>query len=265
MGEIKIYLTLIKAAIQSRMEYRASFVMWILTILGFYGAQIAVVAMMVYQFKEIGGWKAGEIAFLYALLVMTQGVVSALLSGVQDFSDLIREGTFDRLLLRPLSPLLQVLTNRFEPGGLANFFMGVVALIFASGMIQFEWNLMNSFFLFIVIIGGAMILAAIRIAVAAVAFFSISNDGLQHLIVFSSRELLLYPVHIYAKPVRIFLTFLFPIAFINFYPAHFFLSKEGSLFHPYFTYLTFPVGAVMLFTSTLFWSWSMKHYTGTGN
>jgi len=72
-------------------------------------------------------------------------------------------------------------------------------------------------------------------------------------------------VDIYNRPVRFALTFLFPLAFINFYPAHYFLNKDtATLFHPAFVYLTFPVGLLCMLIAVAFWRKAVKHYNSTG-
>ncbi|MBI3394640.1 MAG: ABC-2 family transporter protein, partial [Spirochaetia bacterium] len=236
------------------MEYRASFVMFVLTMLGFYGAQVAVIGLMLNRFKDIGGWNPGQIAFLYGLLVLSQGIVAASFAGLIEFSDFVRQGTFDRLLLRPLSPLVQALAMRFEPGGIANIALGIAAFVVAQTMVDIQWNFIRIVFFLLTIVGASCILAAIRIIIAALAFITVSTEGLQHLFVFSSREFLLYPLDIFSKPVRVLLTFFFPLAFINFYPAHYFLNKDSVfLFHPMFVFMTLPVGLLMMFLAGLLW------------
>ncbi|MCE9597346.1 MAG: ABC-2 family transporter protein [Spirochaetia bacterium] len=260
------YGSMVRAAIQSRMEYRGSFIMYILTILGFYGAQIGVVVLMLYKFERIGTWERGQMAFLYSLLVISTGLVSAIFSGFLEFSEFVRQGTFDRVLLRPLSPLLSVLCMRFEPGGFANIVLGVVGFVVANSLTEIRWTFEALLMLILVLTGGVLIQGSIRIITAASAFFTVSNDGMQQLFVFSAREFLLYPVDIYNKPVRFALTFLFPLAFINFYPAHYFLAKDtGMLFHPLFVYLTFPVGIACMMLAIWFWRKAVRHYGSTGS
>lgn len=262
----RVYLAMLRASIQSRMEYRGSFIIYLLTFVGFYGAQVSVIGFMLYRFRDIGGWRPGEVAFLYGLLVLSQGIVGALFSGFHDFSSFIREGTFDRIMLRPLSPMLQVITMRFEAHGIANLVLGAISLYVAGRFVDVVWTPSALLMLFVTVVGGAMIFAAIRIIVGAAAFFTVSTEGLQHLVVFSSREFLLYPVEIYSKPVKFFLTFLFPIAFINFYPAHYFLSKStAGLIHPYFIFLTLPVGVFLMAIALLFWRFGISRYTSTGS
>lgn len=266
MADLPAYGAMLRAAVQGRMQYRGSFIAYIITVLGFYGAQIAVIGVMLNRFKTLGGWSTGEVAFLYSLLVLAQGIVSMVASGLVDFATQVREGTFDRTMLRPLSSLLQVLVMRFEPAGTAHVILGIAALFTANALVDISWSGTGILFLLAAVLGGAMILLAVRIAVAGVAFFTVSNAGLQHLIVFSSREFLLYPVDIYSRPVRFLLTFIFPIAFINFYPAHYFVHQDGSgLAHPVLVFLTLPIGIGLMALALLFWRLAVGKYTSTGN
>jgi len=264
--DYRIYLRMIRASIQARMEYRGSFFMYIFTVLGFYGAQIAVIGVMLARFKKIGGWSTADIAFLYSLLVMSQGIASMTCSGLMEFSQFIRDGSFDRLLLRPLSTLMQMLTMRFEPAGVAHFILGIAAFFAAQALSPIDWGPVTVLMYVGAVLGGSAILASVRIMVAAAAFFTVTNAGLQHLAVFSAREFLLYPVDIYSRPIRFILTFFFPLAFINFYPAHYFLNKDSSaLFHPAFIYLTLPIGILMLALAGFSWAFAVRHYSSTGN
>ena len=265
-SDMRSYMAILRAAVQSKMEYRGSFVAYIFTLIGFYGAQVSVIALMLNRFKQMGGWQPGEVAFLYSMLLLCNGVVSAVFSGMTEFSELVREGTFDRVMLRPLSELGQILAMKFEPGGVAHLILGFAALAVADNMIDLDWTPLKAIFLVGSILGGVFILAGIRIIIAAVSFFAIKNQGLQHLLVFSAREFLMYPVHIYSFPVRVLLTFIFPIAFVNFYPAHFFLERQSeTLFHPMLSYLSFPIGLTVLFLSLIFWRFGVNRYSSTGS
>ena len=45
-SDFQSYLAILRAAVQSKMEYRGSFVAYIFTLIGFYGAQVSVIALM---------------------------------------------------------------------------------------------------------------------------------------------------------------------------------------------------------------------------
>lgn len=260
------YFQLVFASIQSKMEYKGTFLSFILTILGFYLSQIAVIALMIYKFRTIHNWGRGELAFLYTLLIFSSGIVSSVFSGMIDFGEFIRKGDYDRVRLRPLSTLGQILASQFDLAGITHLFLGVIALITSQIFLNIDWTFTKVMFFILTILGGSLLLGGIRILTASICFFSITNESLQHLVVFSSREFLLYPVSIYSKSIQIFLTFLFPIAFVNYYPAHLFLDKNSEiLFHPFFAYATFPVGFFVFLFSLKIWKLGEAFYTSTGS
>ncbi len=266
METAKIYLELINASIRARMEYKTSFLFYLVAILSFYAGQIGLLYIVLSRFQSIQGWSIGEVAFLFGLMTFAQGFTTLFFSSLVHFDQMIIKGEFDRYLVRPLSPLLQIIFSRFEASTAAHFILGGAALIVGSQMSGLEWTFKKALFLPLVIIGGVMISGGIRLLVTAVAFWTLKNESLVHTVVFSSREFVVYPVTIYNTGVQFFLTFVFPIAFINFYPAYYFLDRTGdNLFHPALQFGTPLVGVVVFALSLLAWKSGVDHYQSSGS
>ncbi|MCG6193941.1 ABC-2 family transporter protein [Leptospira sp. FAT2] len=265
ISSIKTYFKLALSSIQSHMEYKASFWIYLVTLLVYYSAQAGTIFILLSRFSSIGGWSRGEIAFLYSLLIFAQGIVASVFSGMVEFGSLVRDGSYDRYLLRPLSPIGQVLMNHFDITGLLHLVLGILTFLVANQFTNIEWTFWKVCMLFLSVFGSAMILAGIRIAIASIAFYAVQNYSLVHLFIFSSREFMMYPMNIYNVSIRILLTFLLPLGFVNFYPAHYFLAKNSeSLFHPLFIYLNFPVGFLLFFGSLFIWKKGQRRYESTG-
>lgn len=262
----EVYTRLLLAAFQARMDYRASFWAFIIALVLFYVAQFGVIISIVHKFSNIGNWDQGEVAFLYALLILAQGINSCFFSGLNHFDEMVRMGQFDRYLIRPLDPLMQIITGRFDPAAIAHLFMGLGALLITNLSLDIEWTWGRSLLLVAVVLSGSMIFAAIRIMVASVAFFTVKSQSLVHLFVFSSKEFLMYPLHIYSKGIQVLLTFFVPLAFINYYPAHLFLDKPATLlFHGSFPWLTFAIGLVLMVVARLVWTFGLNRYKSVGS
>ncbi len=261
-----VYWKLIVATLKARMEYKATFLFFSLAILFYYAGQIGVILTVVHRFKTISGWTLGEMAFLYGLLIFSQGITALIFNSLNTFEEFTIQGNFDRVLIRPLNPLAQILCSRFEISSVSNFFIGATALIFGSRLSGIEWTLGKLLMLPTVIVGAVLILGGIRVFVAAAAFWTIRNRSLVHTVVYSSKECIYYPISIYNGAVQFFLTFIFPLAFVNYYPSTYFLNKSGdTLMHPLLQYLTPLVGVVVFSGSLFFWKKGMGKYQGTGN
>ncbi|MGR3319440.1 MAG: ABC transporter permease, partial [Candidatus Anammoxibacter sp.] len=227
MDTIKIYLALIAASIRARMVYKTSFLFYVFSIMTFYIGQIGLLFVILNQFHQIQGWSLGEMAFLYSLLTFAHGFTNLIFAQLLHFDQIIVNGDFDRTLVRPLSPLGQIIFSKFDASTVAHLIIGIVALYFGSQLAGIEWTLRKILLFPVIITGGVLIAGGIRLLVTSVAFWTLRNRALVHTVVFSSKEFIIYPVTIYNTGIQLFLTFVFPIAFINFYPAHLFLARSG--------------------------------------
>ncbi len=266
METIKIYLTLLATSIKARMEYKVSFLFYIFAILTFYAGQFGLLFVLLNRFHEIKGWTVGEMIFLYSLQAFAFGFTNLIFSQLVDFDKMIVAGEFDRVLVRPLSPLGQVVFSRFEMSTVAHFIIGFTTLYFGSHFADIEWTIYKILLFPVIIMGGVMIAGGIRLIVTSVAFWTLRNRSLVHTVIFSSKEFINYPINIYNTGIQFFLTFIFPISFINFYPAHFFLDRSGaSLLHPALELGTPIVGIIVITVSAFLWKVGVNHYQSTGS
>ncbi|MGR3179000.1 MAG: ABC transporter permease [Candidatus Anammoxibacter sp.] len=266
MDTIKIYLALIAASIRARMVYKTSFLFYVFSIMTFYIGQIGLLFVILNQFHQIQGWSLGEMAFLYSLLTFAHGFTNLIFAQLLHFDQIIVNGDFDRTLVRPLSPLGQIIFSKFDASTVAHLIIGIVTLYFGSQLAGIEWTLRKILLFPVIIAGGVLIAGGIRLLVTSVAFWTLRNRALVHTVVFSSKEFIIYPVTIYNTGIQLFLTFVFPIAFINFYPAHLFLARSGeNLLHPLLQAGTPLVGVIIFVISILAWKRGVNHYQSSGS
>ena len=76
-----------------------------------------------------------------------------------------------------------------------------------------------------------------------------------------------YPISIYTRGVRIVLTYVLPFAFMNYFPATYFLQKgdTGLSLNPQVGLLTPAIGLAWVFVAYAFWRVGLRHYQGTGS
>ena len=266
MDTIKIYIALVATSIRARMVYKTSFLFYIFSIMTFYIGQIGLLFVILNRFHQIQGWSLGEMAFLYSLLTFAHGFTNLIFAQLLHFDQIIVNGDFDRTLVRPLSPLGQIIFSKFEASTAAHLIIGIVALYFGSQLAGIEWTLRKILLFPVIITGGVLIAGGIRLLVTSVAFWTLRNRALVHTVVFSSKEFIIYPVTIYNTGIQLFLTFVFPIAFINFYPAHLFLARSGeNLLHPSLEAGTPLVGVIIFVISILAWKRGVNHYQSSGS
>jgi ABC-2 type transport system permease protein len=178
----------------------------------------------------------------------------------------VREGRFDRFLVRPLDALFQVLTvpQQIVPDGLV---LGVATLAVATVAANVRVDWLFLVFVPLVVFGGALIDLGISLAVATCSFWLVRVDTLRWVVMSLEQDFTRYPISIYTRGVRIVLTFVLPFAFMNYFPATFFLQKAdtGLHFNPAIGLLTPAIGLAWLAVAYAFWLVGLRHYQGTGS
>ncbi len=247
-------------------EYRANFFMWFGFTLVYHGTAIGALYFTLRQFPSMNGWDFRQMAFLYALWMLAHEFHNTFFFTVVSVPEYVREGRFDRFLVRPLDTLFQTLTvpQQIWPDGL------LLAIAFFSFATHYAGVTVNSIFVVfvpLVVVGGALVELGISLAVATVSFWFVRVDTLRWVVMSLEQEFTRYPISIYTRSVRFVLAFILPFAFMNYFPATFFLHKTdtGMALSPQVGLLTPLVGLGWLAVSYGFWRFGLQHYQGTGS
>jgi ABC-2 type transport system permease protein len=248
------------------LEYRANFLMWSGFTLIYHGTAIAALWVTLHNFPSINGWDFRQTAFMYGLWFLGHALHNLFFFTIGSVPEFIREGRFDRFLVRPLDTLFQAMTvpAQIWPD---EFFLSLVyfALVVPFSGVQVDWLFV--LYVPLIAIGGALIDFAINLAIATAAFWFIRIDTLRWVVMSLEQEFSRYPISIYQRGVRIALTFVLPFAFMNYFPATFLLhkSEDGLHLNPAVGLLTPLVGTVWLGAAYVFWRIGLDRYQGTGS
>ncbi len=247
-------------------EYRANFFMWLAFTIVYHGVALAALFVTMRTFPSMNGWDFRQMFFLYALWMTGHELHNTLFFNVVSVPEFVREGRFDRFLVRPLDALFQVLTvpQQIFPDGLILAIMTLaVATPFAG--VRVDW--VFGIFIPLTAIGGALIDLGISLAIATMSFWFVRVDTLRWAVMSLEQDFTRYPISIYQRGVRLVLTFIFPFAFMNYFPATFFLQKAETGLHlnPAVGLLTPAIGIAWLLVSYGFWQTGLRRYQGTGS
>ena len=108
------------------------------------------------QFPSMNGWNFREMFFLYALWMCGHELHNTLFFTVVSVPEYVREGRFDRFLVRPLDTLFQVLTvpQQIVPDGLV---LAIATLAVATPVAGVRVDWVFVLFVPLIVIGGALI------------------------------------------------------------------------------------------------------------
>src|SRR5262245_34998987 len=140
---------------------------------------------------------------------------------------LVNMGDLDRILLRPVSPILQIVTFDLGAHGIGNMITGVVLFVIALGQTHITWSVDKILFLPIFLVSAATIRAAISFAANCSAFWLTSFYNAFPLMVYQVADFAKYPSTLYTEAIQFLITVVLPYAFIAYIPAVYIFGKES--------------------------------------
>jgi ABC-2 type transport system permease protein len=264
-SSLRLYVTLLGAGLRGQLQYRANFLLWIVTGLVYQLTGFVFIWVVLTRFESLAGWTLGEVAFLYALRLLGHGTGLLMFGRMIDIEDLVREAEFDRILVRPASTLLQVFTKTFPVAHIGDFVGGLGLFLAANAMVGVDWSAPALVFLLLAVVGAALVEMGIKLMIATLTFRFLSTRALVRVVddVFSNFGN--YPTRIFGG-MQLFLTFALPVAFIAYFPASVLLARTDELaVHPLFAYLAPLAGALIFGLAILFWRSEIRHYKSSGH
>lgn len=245
-----------------RLAYKADFFVSVVTSLAATLLGLALVFILFQRAPEIAGWKFEEILFLYGFGLIPLALFNTVSINLYFFGQVyIIEGKFDRVLLRPVHSLFQVMSEQFRLEALTDAVVGIIVMIYAGTRLglDFDFGLL-ALGVFAAICGFAVYLA-IFLALTCVSFWVEDRVGIippvYNMITFGR-----YPLDIYHPMIRFLLSWIVPFGFAAFYPS---TSLLGRADYAGYIWLTPLVAAVFLAAAVLLWNRGVNNYSSTGS
>jgi ABC-2 type transport system permease protein len=265
LSYIPLYFRLVSAGIRAQLQYRFAFVMRIIGLITSYIGTAATMWVMLYQFDALGGWGYYEMLFLFALAVLSWGFSIIFFFHFKGLDTYIVNGTFDRLLVRPIHPFFHFMTMKFDIGAFGQFIFSIVVFLWVSMAIDIQWSVAKVLFLLATIIGGVLIQGGMLVIISALAFWTTKSEQFYWVAMFPARNLTNYPLVIYPKIVQMITAFIVPFGFVNYFPSTVILEKETPYFPDFIGYLSPLVGVVFFLLAYWFWMAGLNRYKSAGS
>jgi len=251
--------------VRSQLQYRASLALQLLAVFLASFLDFVVILVLFDQVPALGGWSVAEVAFLYALAAIAFALCDMVIGHLDLLSRMIREGTFDLILVRPLGSLFQVAASDFALRRLSKLGQGVVVLVYAVAALDVDWTPGRVAMTVVAVLAGAAIFAGVWIALATVAFWVVDAVEFVNGFTYGGSFLTQYPVTILGPWVRRFVAFVIPMAFVCYFPALYVLDKPDELGLPHALRFASPLVAVLVCVAAgLLWRNAVRHYRSAG-
>ncbi|MFF3322069.1 ABC transporter permease [Streptomyces sp. NPDC002889] len=267
MGEaIRAYGLIAAMWIRSTMAYRASFAMTALGNFAATGFDFVTILLMFTHVDALGGYSLPEVAFLYGTTSTAFGLADLVMGSMDRLGRRVRDGTLDTLLVRPVPVLVQVAADRFALRRLGRISQGLLVLGYGLANLDVEWTAVKVAMVPLMLLSGGAIFSAVFVAGGAFQFLAQDASEVQNSFTYGGNTLLQYPPSIFAKDLVRGVTFVVPLAFVNWVPSLYVLGREDPLGLPaWLAFLPPVVAAGCCGLAALAWRAGLRSYRSTGS
>jgi ABC-2 type transport system permease protein len=167
----RIYVRLVGGRVRSQLEYRLSATLQLVGALLVTAGDFVAIAVIFANVPQLAGWTVAEVALLFALATIAFALTDVVIGHLDLLPQMIREGTFDQILVRPLPSLLQLIAADFAVRKLGKALQGIAVLVYALVVLDVDWTVGRVLAIPLAIAAGAVIYGAVWVALATITFW----------------------------------------------------------------------------------------------
>jgi ABC-2 type transport system permease protein len=261
MKYLKLTFVLLKQSLMRELAFRGNFLLAISTNLLWFLISIVFFRAIYLHVASINNWTVEETM----LLVAVSESVHLLYKGfsgksISSIPNLIRSGSLDHLLLKPVDSQFLVSLRRVDYYSLISLIFPFTLLIYSMRMLDVSVYIPHILTFALFLLAGVFVLYCIGLSIVSLAFWLTQVYALYALFqeVFS---LSMYPESIFQGATRLFFAFVVPILIIANYPTLAIIGKDiRNLWLPMLLTVVF-----WGWTARRLWFYGMTHYTSASS
>ena len=258
---MRLYLKYVLIHLKSQMQYKMSF---LLTMIGqFITAFSALLTayFMMQRFGSIKGYSLSEVLLCFAIVLMAFSLSECFARGFDMFPNMLGNGEFDRILVRPKGIILQVLGSKVEFTKLGRLIQAIMVFAYAIPASPVVWTADNILTLVLMILGGTAVFSGLFVIYATLCFFTTQGLEVMNIFTDGGKEFGKYPFEVYGKGVLKFFSYVIPMAWFQQYPLMYLLghsTNQWLMVSPLICFL-------FLIPCYVLWRIGLRHYKSTGS
>lgn len=210
--------------------------------------------------SELAGWKKNEILVVLGMYYIAEGVAwSTFKSGIGTLERMVSEGTFDCILIKPVSPAYVLSLIDIDSTRIADIVVGsflIVWVLMQSSIIPGVWEIAGTLVSFV---AGLAVSYSLYLSVNTIVFWT-THASVRHVLqpVYGASR---YPAEIWGEAIGRVLVWMIPLGLIAGVPAGMLVGKLGIEWAFYATI----IAMVWIVGARLFWRTGLKLYVGVGS
>ena len=261
MNYFRLIRVFFRVNIAGELAYRINFLFSFFESVMGLGFTLAGLAIIFSYTDSLNGWRPAEILALVGVYSLIGGVIRvAILPGMEQLTQSVRDGTFDFTLTKPEDAQLIVSISRLGVWKIVDVFLGLAILVIALVRLGGSIGGLQAVEFLLMLLTGSVIVYSFFLILATLAFWLVRVENILTIFL-SVYHAGRWPLSLYPGWLRYGLIFIIPVAFATTIPVEALTSRLNWM-----TLLGAFLGAIVLFAvSRAFWKFGLKHYSGTSS
>lgn len=261
---LRTYLQIASLWIRAAWQYPTSFVLLavgngLITGLDFVGLWI-----MFAHLEDLDGFTLPEVALLYGSASLALAVADTAIGSVERIGTYIRTGRLDQMMTKPVPLLLQVCADQFTLRRLGR--LTQASIVFGWACTYVDWTPSRALVAVSMLVSGGLLFFGLFVGFSCVQFWTTDATEFANAFTYGGNTIMQYPMTIFPREVVRSLTYLLPLAFVNWYPCLFLLGRTDPFGSPDWYRFASPLAALVLVgVTTLVWRQGLRRYRSTGS
>lgn len=254
----EIYAALWKNSVVREMSFKVNFLMWIFVETLWFVLQLSFIGVIYLHTDRIGAWSQWEVVMLVGASHFIQQIFQAFfLVNCAQISELIRTGRLDFMLLLPVNTRFLISLRQVDLGGFVNAVFGLAVMVYAGHRLGLTPSPAPIAGFFLLCVAGVFVHYSLMFLLASTAFWTVRAQGIVwgYYNLFNIARL---PDGAFKGFFKVFFRFALPMLLVANVPVKLVIQKLES---PYEMVLLVFMSGLCFLVSSVFWKFSIKHYT----
>lgn len=219
MRYLRLYLAFVLNCLARAMEFRAQFFAGIVGYVVWTGISLVFIGIVFEQVGAVRGWTRDQMWVLYGTFVVLESLCyGAVGPNMWRFSGMVRDGSLDLALTKPVSVQFFVSTRYIDLNGWLNGLLGFVLMGVGLSRLGITPGPINWLAWLTLMLCGFVMAYAIWFSFVTIAIWAVKLEGIA--VVFDPMmKMAQFPVQIYPERLWTLLTVGLPVAFLTTYPT----------------------------------------------
>ncbi len=207
----------------------------------------------------LDGWNKEALLLMYGLFVLNKGAAGLFTTSLYSIERHISDGSFDGMLIRPVSPIVQILGENIEVGELVNVLIGIITIVnVLANMPEMDCGLVVGVILLFLFL-SIFLVFGIRLICMSVAFWTLTSFPVA-IAVDNVSEFAKYPTTIYKKGLKLIIDYFIPFSVVAYFPALIIMQGESR-----WIVISIVITTIILCIACVVWKLGIKNYKSSGH